>query len=79
LQISHTADKNLNQALSQGNNRRSNVLYADAITLLFEGIARVVETHQPLVETFYGKFPVRNGMFYFWIIFKETWHICRWA
>jgi hypothetical protein len=18
-------------------------------------------------------------MFYFWIIFKETWHICRWA
>ncbi|XP_064640478.1 conserved oligomeric Golgi complex subunit 4-like [Lineus longissimus] len=53
-QISDTADKNLTQALSQGNNRRSNVLYADAITLLFEGIARVVETHQPLVETFYG-------------------------
>ena len=29
--------------------------YADTITLLFEGIARVVEVHQPLVETYYGE------------------------
>jgi hypothetical protein len=23
--------------------------------------------------------PVRNGIFYFWIFFNETWEICRWA
>ena len=31
------------------------MLFADTITLLFEGIARVVEIHQPLVETYYGE------------------------
>ena len=33
---------------------RSNVIFADTITLLFEGIARQVEIHQPLIETYYG-------------------------
>jgi hypothetical protein len=23
--------------------------------------------------------PVRNGIFYFWIFFNETWHVRRWA
>lgn len=34
--------------------KRFNVVYADTITLLFEGIARLIETHQPLIETYYG-------------------------
>ena len=33
---------------------REGVVYADTLTLLFEDIARLVERHQPLVETFYG-------------------------
>ena len=35
--------------------RRANVIFADTLTLLFEGIARTVEDHQPLVDTYYGK------------------------
>lgn len=30
------------------------IIFADTLTLLFEGIARTVEIHQPLIETFYG-------------------------
>ena len=33
---------------------RYNVMFADVITLLYEGIARTVEKQQPLVETYYG-------------------------
>ena len=33
---------------------RYNLMYADVITLLYEGIARTVEKQQPLVETYYG-------------------------
>ncbi len=33
---------------------RGNIIFADTITLLFEGIARTVEIHQPLIETYYG-------------------------
>ncbi len=36
--------------------RRANIIFADTLTLLFEGIARIVEDHQPLVDTYYGKF-----------------------
>lgn len=36
--------------------KRANVIYADTVTLLFESIARTVEIHQPLVETYYGVF-----------------------
>ncbi len=47
-------------ALATGaDDKRANVLYADTITLLFESIARVVEIHQPLVETYYGKLQVK--------------------
>lgn len=34
--------------------KRHTVIYADTLTLLFEGLARVVDTHQPLIETYYG-------------------------
>ena len=56
FQLSETADKNLKLALAtDANDKRANVLYADTMTLLFEVIARVVEIHQPLVETYYGE------------------------
>lgn len=44
--------------------KRWNVKYADTATLLFEGIARIIEIHQPLVETYYGK-NVQNYFFTF--------------
>ncbi|XP_064466828.1 conserved oligomeric Golgi complex subunit 4-like [Ornithodoros turicata] len=54
-QVSETAHQNLKQALATStSDKRSNVIYADTVTLLFEGIARIVEIHQPLVETYYG-------------------------
>ncbi|XP_002735095.1 conserved oligomeric Golgi complex subunit 4-like [Saccoglossus kowalevskii] len=54
-QIANTSRQNLEIALgTESNERRANVIYADTITLLFEGIARVVEIHQPLIETYYG-------------------------
>ncbi|XP_014293809.1 conserved oligomeric Golgi complex subunit 4 [Halyomorpha halys] len=34
--------------------KRAAVLYSDLLTHLFEDIARTIETHQPLVETYYG-------------------------
>ena len=33
---------------------RAGVVYADMLTLLYEGIARLMEAYQPLVETYYG-------------------------
>ena len=55
VQVSEKAAKNLKAALSvRIDDKRSNILYADTMTLLFEDIARTVEIHQPLVETYYG-------------------------
>jgi hypothetical protein len=34
--------------------QRAAVIFADTLTLLFEGVARIVEIHQPLIETYYG-------------------------
>ena len=42
---------------------RFNVIFADTLTLLFEGIARTVEVHQPLIETYYGPGQVAKGKF----------------
>ncbi|ESO82827.1 hypothetical protein LOTGIDRAFT_108827, partial [Lottia gigantea] len=56
-QLSETADKNLKLAIQSNNpndDKRSSVLYADTIIMLLESIARTVEVHQPLVETYYG-------------------------
>lgn len=53
--ISATADKNLKSAITTSpSDKRYSVIYADTLTLLFEGLARIVDTHQPLIETYYG-------------------------
>ena len=50
-----TAEKNLKSAITTPlSDKRHSVIYADTLTLLFEGLARVVDTHQPLIETYYG-------------------------
>ena len=50
-----TSKKNLKAAVdTQPGEKRSNVIFADTLTLLFEGVARTVEIHQPLIETYYG-------------------------
>ncbi|XP_014217199.2 conserved oligomeric Golgi complex subunit 4 [Copidosoma floridanum] len=49
-----TAQTNLKAALNvQSNEKRAGVIFADTITLLFEGIARIIEIHQPIIETYY--------------------------
>ena len=56
FQLCETCEKNLREALKTGpNDKRANVLFADTMTLMFESIARVIEVHQPLIETYYGK------------------------
>ncbi|KAL0275674.1 UNVERIFIED_CONTAM: hypothetical protein PYX00_003462 [Menopon gallinae] len=50
-----TSEKNLQMALDGARmDRKPNVIFADTMTLLLEGTARVIETHQPLVDTYYG-------------------------
>ncbi|KAM5262947.1 conserved oligomeric Golgi complex subunit 4 isoform 2-T2 [Ctenodactylus gundi] len=54
-QVANKSDENLLLVLgSDMSDRRAAVIFADTLTLLFEGIARIVETHQPIVETYYG-------------------------
>ncbi|EHB15460.1 Conserved oligomeric Golgi complex subunit 4 [Heterocephalus glaber] len=54
-QVASKAEENLLLVLrSDMSDRRAAVIFADTLTLLFEGIARIVETHQPIVETYYG-------------------------
>lgn len=55
FQLQETALKNLRVALETNpSDNRANIIYADTLTLLFEGIARVIEIHHPLIETYYG-------------------------
>lgn len=42
------------QAGGTDDNRR-NVLFADTLTMIFEGIARLVELHQPIINNCYGQ------------------------
>ncbi|XP_069029675.1 conserved oligomeric Golgi complex subunit 4 isoform X2 [Embiotoca jacksoni] len=54
-QLASKAEENL--LLATGGDlgeKRALLVFADTLTLLLEGIARVVETHQPIVETYYG-------------------------
>uniref|UniRef100_A0AAQ5WXK0 Conserved oligomeric Golgi complex subunit 4 n=1 Tax=Amphiprion ocellaris TaxID=80972 RepID=A0AAQ5WXK0_AMPOC len=54
-QLASKAEENL--VLATGGDlgeKRALLIFADTLTLLLEGIARVVETHQPIVETYYG-------------------------
>ena len=58
-----TAEKNLKEAKdTMANDPRHSVIFADTLTLLFEGIARVVEIHQPLIETYYGPGRLITGL-----------------
>jgi hypothetical protein len=57
LQINDHGEKTLKKTLETPfNHKRYPVLYADYLTNLFEHIADIVETYQPLVETYYGQF-----------------------
>ncbi|XP_032709872.1 conserved oligomeric Golgi complex subunit 4 isoform X1 [Lontra canadensis] len=54
-QVASKSEENLLLVLGTDmSDRRAAVIFADTLTLLFEGIARIVETHQPIVETYYG-------------------------
>ena len=50
----------LRECLFLDADRHANVVFANTLTLLFEYIARMVEEHQPFVETYYGKFGEPN-------------------
>ncbi len=53
-QVVDASRSNLKQAAeTPPGDPRANVIFADTLTLLFEGIARTVEIHQPLIETYY--------------------------
>lgn len=66
LQLRETSTANLNAArVTRETDKRANVIYADTLTLLFEGIARTVEIHQPLIETYYGPGRMLSVMEYF--------------
>lgn len=53
--IAETSEKNFKIMTAGGqDDARVNVLYADTLTLLLEGVARILEIHQPLIETYYG-------------------------
>lgn len=57
LQINDHGAKALKKTLETPfNHKRYPVLYSDYLTNLFEYVADIVETYQPLVETYYGKF-----------------------
>uniref|UniRef100_A0A3B3RD67 Conserved oligomeric Golgi complex subunit 4 n=1 Tax=Paramormyrops kingsleyae TaxID=1676925 RepID=A0A3B3RD67_9TELE len=54
-QVASKAEENLLLALGGDlGERRAGLMFADTLTLLLEGIARIIETHQPIVETYYG-------------------------
>lgn len=56
LQINDHGDKTLKKTLETPfNHKRYPVLFSDHLTNLYEYIADIVETYQPLVETYYGK------------------------
>lgn len=54
-QINQAADQNFVSILSTDKSeRRWNIMFADALILLFEKVARVIEAYQPVIETYYG-------------------------
>lgn len=55
VKLQDSAKKNLLLALDvKGKDERAPVIFADTMTLLFEKIARIIEVHQPIIETYYG-------------------------
>ena len=62
FQLVETGKRNLQEANeTPATDPRASVIYADTLTLLFEGIARTVEIHQPLIETYYGPGRLTTG------------------
>jgi hypothetical protein len=58
-----TSQQNLTGAMGTvPGDQRASVIFADTLTLLYEGIARTVEIHQPLIETYYGPGRLTNGI-----------------
>lgn len=53
--LASIAQDNLTLAVtSDVGERRAPMIFVDTLTLLLEGIARIIETNQPIVETYYG-------------------------
>ncbi|KFD71309.1 hypothetical protein M514_03559 [Trichuris suis] len=70
--IASTGEQNFRVAASGGNDAsRANVLFADALTLLLEGVARIFEVQQPIVEAYYGV----DKVLVFWSILQEQCNI----
>lgn len=54
-QINESAEKNFTALTSTDkSNERWSVMFADALILLFERVARVIEAYQPVIEASYG-------------------------
>ena len=54
-QISDAAEKNYQlMCYTDQSDKRWNIMFADALILLFEKVARVIEAYQPVIETYYG-------------------------
>lgn len=54
FQLKEKTQKSLRQADGESTSVRANVYFADTLTVLLESVARIIEIHQPLVETYYG-------------------------
>ncbi len=55
LQITQAAEKNFETInRSSRSDQRWNVMFADALTLLYEKVAQVIEAYQPVIQTYYG-------------------------
>ena len=53
--IREATDTNYAVLTSPDSAANNAMIYADALTMLFEGAARVLEIHQPLVAAYYGQ------------------------
>lgn len=51
---SHKSMDTITKAHLIGDDKKSAVIFADSLIMLFEVIAQIIEAHQPLVETYYG-------------------------
>ncbi|OXU30301.1 hypothetical protein TSAR_016718 [Trichomalopsis sarcophagae] len=53
--LQETAQKNLKAALDvKSTDKKAPLIFANTTILFFEGIAKIVEIHQPIIETYYG-------------------------
>ncbi|KAI6193772.1 Component of oligomeric Golgi complex 4 [Aphelenchoides besseyi] len=55
MNVEQMGNEQYNIMLAGGtDDKRANVLYADALTNILEGIARLIESHRALIDNFYG-------------------------